>query len=514
MEGKLIRIIYYTCIGLLFASCNPPTCNPKGSNLAIVLSWDVPAGQTYTFTNPEGINSVDFKARVFFPSKDSSGVNITDGKHPLVIFGHGRYGPAAGSGYPNNYLHATYLMNQLASWGYIVVTVNFDVVHSLGPGISSRGELFLKAIDFMSAQNGNNSSIFFNKIDMDHIGVIGHSRGGGGAYAAVQRNQAQGSPRKIKALATISPTNGDVTPIAGNMPQLMIYGTWDGDLSGAPGYMLWDGSARDKTKVYVEVYGANHFFFSDDLVFAGEINGITREKHQNIAKGYINAFFDQYVRDSLRYSWPEYLTFEKKVDSTEHYVQYMGANPLVIDNGNPLGTAATNNLGGGNVGTSLTLFDDSNLASGTGQFGNTNGLRIGWNAGTDGIVFNFAPANASAFTHISFRASQRHGEAGNTLNTFKNLRVKLTDNANNTFTLPISNTIYKGLQYPDQPEYPGGGTGTFKNIPSTFRLPLSAFTGVNKANIKQVAILFDAANSLGFVNNTGSITFDDLEFTK
>ncbi len=198
MEAKLLRYFYFACFIFLMAGCNPPSCNPRSGNLAIVLTWDVPAGQTYTFANPEGgLNSVDFIARVFFPAKDSSGTVLTDGKHPLLIFGHGRFsGP--GSGFPNNYLHAAYLMNQLASWGYICVTVNFDVVNNLGSGIQQRGELFLKAIDFMAAENSNAASMFHNKIDMDHIGLIGHSRGGGGAIAAVQQNQAQGSPRKNK----------------------------------------------------------------------------------------------------------------------------------------------------------------------------------------------------------------------------------------------------------------------------------------------------------------------------
>ncbi len=505
-----------TLLVFLFATiltgCN--TCNPKVGSLAIIMTWDVPAGQTYTFQQPTtGLTSVDFIARVFYPATDSTGNTVTDGPHPLIIFGHGRYGPTAGSGFPNNYLHATYLMKQLSSWGYICVSVNFDVVHSLGSGISERGELFLKAIDFMSAENSNASSKFHNKIDMSQIGIIGHSRGGGGATSAVNRNVTQGSPRNIKALATISPTSFNTTAVA-NMPQLMIFGTWDGDLRDEQGYKLWDPAPRNQNKIYVEVYGANHFFFSDDLVYASEKNGIARENHQNIAKGFINAFFDKEVRGFERYSWPEYLTFDRKVDTVEYYVQYMNKNKLIIDDGGTLGTATTNNLGGTNTATSLTLFDDADLAVGAGQFGSTNGLRVSWDNAGDKLEFSFPAQNASAFDFISFRASQRHGVTGNTVNTFKTLKVKLTDAANNSFTLPISNTVYKGLQYPDQEEYPPAVLGSYKNIPSTFRLKLSNFTGVNLNNIVKVTILFDAANSAGFVNNTGAVTFDDLEFTK
>ncbi|NOT52289.1 MAG: hypothetical protein HOP10_13545 [Chitinophagaceae bacterium] len=497
---------------VIFTGCNG--CNPKTGFLAIIMTSDVPAGQTYTFQEPVGgLNTVDFIARIFYPATDSSGTEVAGTDHPLIIFGHGRFsGP--GSGFPNNYLHASYLMKQLASWGYIVVTVNFDVVHSAGQGfgISERGELFLKAIDFMTAENGNASSKFHNKIDLTKIGLIGHSRGGGGATSAVNRNVSQGSPRSIKALATISPTDGATTAVA-NMPQLMIYGTWDGDLDNAPGYKLWDPAPRNQDKIYVEVYGANHFFFSDDLVFSSELNGISRENHQNIAKGFINAFFDKEVRGLSRFTWPEYLTFDRKVDTVEYYVQYMDKNQRLIDDGGPSGTATINTLTGTNTPTSMTLFDDANLGSGSGQHGSTIGLRMSWDAAMDRVEFSFPPQDVSGFDFISFRASQRHNVAGNTLNTFKTLKVQLFDAANNSFVLPVSNSIYKGLQYPDTPEYPGG-SGTPKNIPSTFRLRLSNFTGVNLNSIVKVRILFDHPNSAGFVNNTGAITFDDIEFTK
>jgi hypothetical protein len=191
----------------------------------------------------------------------------------------------------------------------------------------------------------------------------------------------------------------------------------------------------------------------------------------------------------------------------------MNENKLIIDDGGIPGTPTVNNLGGDNIPTSLTLFDDINMGSGANQYGSTNGLRASWNAASDALAFNFASTNASTYDYISFRASQRHGEAGNTLNTFKNIKVRLTDNGGNSFTLPITNSTYKGLQYPDQAVYPGG-PGGFKNIPSTFRLKLTAFTGVNLNNIVKVTLLFDAPNSAGYVNNTGAITIDDLEFTK
>lgn len=66
---------------------------------------------------------------------------------------------------------------RLASWGFIVVG-NDD--RQAGTGISTS-----QTLDYMLEQNRNSDSSFYEKIDVQNIGITGYSQGGAGALRAV-----------------------------------------------------------------------------------------------------------------------------------------------------------------------------------------------------------------------------------------------------------------------------------------------------------------------------------------
>lgn len=88
--------------------------------------------------------------------------------YPLIVMANGtgvqafRYAP---------------VFAHLSSWGFIVVG-NDDSSSGLGDSTA-------KTLDFMLAQNQEPDSPFFQKIDMEKIGVAGHSQGGVGAIHAL-----------------------------------------------------------------------------------------------------------------------------------------------------------------------------------------------------------------------------------------------------------------------------------------------------------------------------------------
>ncbi|MGH9464432.1 MAG: alpha/beta hydrolase family protein, partial [Thermoanaerobaculia bacterium] len=422
-------------------------CRPSHGNFAFIGFWDAPGGETATLESdlPGESQSVDFIARVYYPSYDESvledlenpdleGIEVADGLHPLIVFGHGRYS----LGVPTNYLGMTNLMHHLASWGYICISVNFDVVHSVpsDAGIPHRGELFLHAVDYMLAQNADAGSLFFGKIDPAKIALIGHSRGGGGAISAVNRNLAAGSPRPILAVATISPVEFGTQPLQAPVPHLSLYGTWDGDLDDGQGHRIWDAGVRTAPKQHVEIYGANHFHFTDSVIYSGESNGIAREDHHEIAQGYINAFFDVHVRGLDRHEWPLYLVGEKDLrPGVDEYLQVLSDDFLSVDDGSPLGSEATNTIGGTNDASTLALFDDQMLDDEIQHFYNqSEGLLIHWNGSGDELILDLGgPENVSTYDLLQFRASQRPVDPGdpadpllafNTLDTVKDFRVR------------------------------------------------------------------------------------------
>ena len=95
---------------------------------------------------------------VLFPGK----------KYPLILMVNG-----TGFEYPK--YEATF--KHLSSWGFIVAG-NDDP--STGFGDST-----IKTLNYMLNLNKDSSSIFYNKIDTEKIGLSGHSQGGGGVINAI-----------------------------------------------------------------------------------------------------------------------------------------------------------------------------------------------------------------------------------------------------------------------------------------------------------------------------------------
>lgn len=101
---------------------------------------------------------VGLHCRVFHP------VNMSDGRHPLLIWGNGTH--ASPASYRN-------LLEHWASHGFVVAAA---MAPNAGRGIEMR-----QCMTALLDENVRTGSVFLNKIDSSRIGVAGHSQGGGGA---------------------------------------------------------------------------------------------------------------------------------------------------------------------------------------------------------------------------------------------------------------------------------------------------------------------------------------------
>lgn len=149
---------------------------------------------------------------VYYPEELES----SNRKYPVVVV-------LNGTGIlPKNYKS---LFRHFASWGFIVVG-NDD--GSTGFGASAD-----ETIDYIKKANKDKDSVFYEKIDMDHIGITGHSQGGAGVFTSISIMEHKD---EYKTAVALSPTheetalafgwNYDLTKI--NIPILMIAGT-EGD---------------------------------------------------------------------------------------------------------------------------------------------------------------------------------------------------------------------------------------------------------------------------------------------
>ena len=114
------------------------------------------------------------------------------------------------------------LFKHLASWGFIVVG-NDDP--STGFGKSAD-----ETIDYLKKANDDKNSILYRNIDMDNIGITGHSQGGAGVFTSISIMEHKDA---FKTAVALSPTheetalafgwNYDLTKVS--IPTLIIAGT-------------------------------------------------------------------------------------------------------------------------------------------------------------------------------------------------------------------------------------------------------------------------------------------------
>lgn len=128
-------------------------------------------------------------------------VDMLEGEHPIITWGNGTFAiPLVYQG----------LLDHLASHGFVVIASTSSMTGS--------GEEMLGGVDWLVDENSREGSIFFNKIDVDHVGATGHSQGGGGTINA-------GTDPRVTCTAPIEPTPGRVAEVEG--PMFLIAGSED-----------------------------------------------------------------------------------------------------------------------------------------------------------------------------------------------------------------------------------------------------------------------------------------------
>lgn len=152
------------------------------------------------------------KYTIYYPSE----LKDSDRKYPAVIM-------VNGTGIPASKYKA--VLKHLASWGFVVIG-NEDP--SSGNGNSTDQTLM-----YLLSENENSSSVFYQKIDTNNIGLEGHSQGGAGVFSALTINEHS---NLYKTAVALSPTYEEMAIALGwpyelekiSVPIFMLAGT-EGD---------------------------------------------------------------------------------------------------------------------------------------------------------------------------------------------------------------------------------------------------------------------------------------------
>lgn len=139
-------------------------------------------------SNEDGALQVFEKYLTFYPSE----LETKAGKWPVIVI-------CNGSGTPLS-KYAT-VAEHFASWGFIVIgTEEKYSWNAFG------AEMSLRYLEIMNGNEkvGDKSSVLYQKIDFEHIGIIGHSQGGVGVISAITNTEHKDV---YKTAVALSPTN-------------------------------------------------------------------------------------------------------------------------------------------------------------------------------------------------------------------------------------------------------------------------------------------------------------------
>ena len=367
--------------------------------------------------------------------------------------------------------------------------------------------------------------MFEGHIDLTRIGIAGHSRGAESVVRAARINTQEALGWNLQAGVSIAPTDyhhyGDP-----GIPLLVIYGSNDGDVSGSwpdrTCFNIYDEAGRPRSFLFV--YGGTHDRFNTEwasieasVEFQLEIapsdipNLIALGDHENLAKGYVTAYFQAYVQGKR-----EQIEFFSSgvrpslVSTLQIHTSHQEPGALALDNfeqHNP----GQNTLGGSVTTTSLPSPPaEDQLRTLDGHSPHvTSGGKIVW-SGSQGTYRSLLPAgqnDVSAFKALAFRVTQRYGSASNPPHQAQDFRVRLTDLNNKSRAIRAG--LFTEIPYP----YERGFATRIKSAMKTVRIPLESYAianlgkdDVDLTNVASVSFEFGTTAS-------GEVEIDDIEFT-
>jgi dienelactone hydrolase len=301
------------------------------------VTWTTPTvDASAAFKPPDGIPKL-YADLLWGFGTDSLPINglawyATDAREPMpvVLIVHGNH--AAGDYSDPGY---AYLAQHLASRGMFAVSVdenflNGDAFHDFGgTEMGVRAWLLLRHLEQLRTWNEDAAHSLANRLDLDRVALVGHSRGGEAAALAAMVNAgianiANMPPAPdgfgIRAVVAMAPSDamyrGPGSPVAlTDIDYLVMQGAHDGDLPWYEGLRTYHRvqltGAGNHLKVAAYSERANHGRFNSvwDTGDAGPLASwmldrgslLSQEEQQRLAKALVGAFLARSLEGQTAY---------------------------------------------------------------------------------------------------------------------------------------------------------------------------------------------------------------------
>jgi len=530
------RFIY-----VIDTECHIPktVSNPSGSGLYAVgqLDYSLPAVTI-------GVDSVRLWATVRYPAvADGTNAALIDGNQrlPLVVFLHGNHGIwrdqnnidhcgfVSGATETPNHEGYNYILDDLARAGFVAVSINANDLNCLDDRILQRAQLIerhlalWKGMHLGTAANDPFGGKFMNRIDLERVGLFGHSRGGEAVVRAAVINSDPDIT--IRGVLSLAPTDAHSTTPA-RTSLLMVLPGADGDVVDLDGARIYDRAPRSTAAAWFKsqfmVYGANHNYFNeqwlaDDYNWAQGAgpgpNRLSRGTQEAMLRAWARAFFELTVtgKEAHRPLFSRDAIVQGLLND-RLYVSYIRNRAGVVDDYEQTPDDITENTANGQVDPVLAnfgVFDEFDFTrSSADVFNNsffeaTDGHVIEWkDASAFASILPAAAADNDDFENLSVRLGQVADGLG-AAGTEMNIRIGIEDTDGDR--IDIESVSAGRIAFPYQ--HPFGA----KSLIHTLRFPRACFIGKDGT-----AVDFDRVKAVHFgfdQTREGTLALDQIEFT-
>ncbi|MGC2061692.1 MAG: hypothetical protein WA610_01850 [Thermodesulfovibrionales bacterium] len=487
------------------------------------------------------------------------------GPFPLVLIVHGAYKMTARSD-----TGFAYLGELLASRGYIVASIDENFLnygwHRYGDfedsDIDARGWLVLQHLRTWQKWNDIETNVFFKKVDMHDIALIGHSRGGEAITAAASFNRMGRYPRNgsialgfnfnIRTLIVFAPSDIYQSPYERTTPvsmkdinYLLLLGTQDRQVPSILGSRVYqrikfadnDVSSSKQSKEKKNSYGnfikaalyihrANHSQFNTSWgiydfpwpyrFFSNIAEQLSGYDQRRVTEIYVSSFLDATLKGDKRYVpiFRDYRVIKGWLPRTAYISRFEDSSFHLISNFDEDIDPQTTTVSGGKIiGRNLSHWHEQDIDYHYYQpYGSRSNrlVSVSWEAqtGTQPVLEFDLPASQVTSWNIKPEDNLVFSIATPDSQASFDITVSLTDTAGRSSQLPLSKfydihaPLLSKLTRMTLFEKP-----TPVQILQTLSIPFTRFLEMNSAiklnKLSRVSFIFDK-------NHSGTLLLDDI----